>query len=180
MDPAGAAVMTALPEHPVSHRIALFGLCGDLVVAIDVMAIREIRTVEDTALRPSRHGRLVLELDGEHGGALVPGWDLGELLGIDAAPVSWVIVELPGSRRRVALRLGRCVTVQPLPVCRSIPRGIFASRPRAIAAGFSTAAIPELSAHVSGVVLDLRGVLGGAELDALARLEEGREAALEA
>jgi hypothetical protein len=171
--------MTALPDHPVSHRLALFALCGDLVVAIDVMAIREIRAAEDIAVRPARHGGLILELASEHGGAHVPGWDLGELLGIEAAPGAWVIVELPGSGRRVGLGLGRCVTVQPLPVCRSIPRGIFASRSHAIAAGFSTAAIPELSAHVSGVVLDLSGVLGDGELDALARIEEGREAALE-
>jgi hypothetical protein len=171
--------MNALPEHPVSHRLALFALCGDLVVAVDVMAILEIRTVEDTALRSAGHGRMLVEL-GEPGGAPVPGWDLGELLGIEAAPTAWAIVELPGSGRRIALRLGRCVTVQALPVCRSIPRGIFTSRPDAIAAGFSTAAIPELSTHVSGVVLDLWGVLRGVELDGPARLEEGgREAALE-
>jgi hypothetical protein len=185
--------MTALPEHPVSHQLALFALCGDLVVAVDAMSIREVRPVEDTAVR-ARNGGLVLDLerrsredqddkgkrealDGDLAGG-VPGWDLGELLGIEAAPSAWVIVELPGSGRRVGLRIGRCVTVQALPVCRAIPRGIFASRPRAIAAGFSTAAIPELSEHISGVVLDLAGVLGAGELGALANAEEGREAAL--
>ena len=56
--------MTALPEHPVSHRLALFALCGDLVVAIDVMSIREIRPVEDTAARPA-DGAWLLDLDGE-------------------------------------------------------------------------------------------------------------------
>jgi hypothetical protein len=169
--------MTALPEHPVSHQLALFALCGDLVVAIDAMAIREVRPVEDTEVRAAGNGVSLLALDGELGAA-VPGWDLGELLGIEAAPSAWAIVELPGSRRRVGLRLGRCVTVQSLPVCRAIPRGIFASRPRAIAAGFSTTAIPELSEHISGVVLDLAGVLGDGELGALATVGGGREAAL--
>ena len=169
--------MTALREHPVSHQLALFALCGDLVVAIDVMAIREVRPVEDTAVRAASHGISLLELDGEQAGAPVPGWDLGELLGIDSAPSAWVIVELPGSGRPVGFRLGRCVTVQSLPVCRAIPRGIFASRRYALAAGFSTAGIPELSEHVSGVVLDLAGVLGDGELGLLANVGEVREAA---
>lgn len=245
--------MTPLPEHPVSHRLALFALCGDLVVAIDVMSIREIRPIEETAVRAAGHGVSLLQLerhrredgdddgvrealerhaddqgqrdaddqgerdahgqgqrealerdahgqgerdaegqgerdadgegerealDDELAGALVPGWDLGDLLGVEAVPSAWAIVELPGSGRLVGLRLGRCVTVQSLPVCRAIPRGIFASRPRAIAAGFSTAEIPELSAHVSGVVLDLSGVLGDGELGFLAKVGEVREAAL--
>jgi hypothetical protein len=186
--------MTALPEHPISHQLALFALCGDLVVAIDAMSIREVRPVEDTAVRAASHGVWLIEperrsredqddhgereaLDGEHAGAPVPGWDLGELLGIESAPSAWVIVELPGSGRRVGFRLGRCVTVQSLPVCRAIPRGIFASRRYALAAGFSTAGIPELSEHVSGVVLDLAGVLGDGELGLLANVGEVREAA---
>jgi hypothetical protein len=169
--------MTALPEHPISHQLALFALCGDLVVAIDAMSIREVRPIEDTAVRAASHGVFLLELDGEHAGAPVPGWDLGELLGIEAAPSAWVIVELPGSGRRVGFRLGRCVTVQALPVCRAIPRGIFTSRRYALAAGFSTAAIPELSEQVSGVVLDLAGVLGDGELGLLANVGEVREAA---
>jgi hypothetical protein len=160
--------MTALREHPVSHQLALFALCGDLVVAIDAMSIREVRPVEDTAVRAAGHGVSLLDLEGGVASEPVPGWDLGELLGVDAAPSAWAIVELPGSRRRVGLRLGRCVTVQSLPVCRAIPRGIFASRPHAIAAGFSTAAIPELREYVSGVVIDLSGVLGDGELGALA------------
>ena len=169
--------MIACPEHPVSHRLALIGLCGDLVVAIDVMSIREIRPVEDTAARPA-DGAWLLDLDGERPRAPVPGWDLGDLLGIEAAPSAWAIVELPGSGQLVGLRLGRCVTVQSLPVCRAIPRGIFTNRAHAIAAGFSTAEIPELSAHVSGVVLDLAGVLGDDELGAVPSVAEEREAAL--
>jgi chemotaxis signal transduction protein len=169
--------MTGLPEHPASHQLALLALCGDLVVAIDVMSIREIRRAAETTARTVDRGMSMLDLDGEH----VPGWDLGELFGIPAAPSGWVIVELPGVQRRVGLRVGRCVMVQALPVCRAIPRGIFTSRSRAIAAAFSTASIPELADHVSGVVLDLARLLGETELASLAKArEEGREAAREA
>jgi hypothetical protein len=172
--------MTARAEHPVSHRLSLLALCGDLVVAIDAMSIREIRRVEETAVRAGARGMSVLELEGELGRELVPGWDLGELLGIATVPSAWVIVDVPGLPRRVGFRLGRCVTVQSLPVCRAIPRGLFASRPGAIAAAFSTAAIPELMGHVSGVAIDLSGVLGDGELAAIAEVrKEGREAALE-
>jgi hypothetical protein len=169
--------MIELPEHPASHRLALLALCGDLVIAIDVMWVREVRRAAETSSRKVDRAMSMLELDGEG----VPGWDLGELFGIVASPSTWVIVELPGLQRPVGLRVGRCVTVQSLPVCRALPRTIFSSRPRALAAAFSTAAIPGLEDHVSGVVLDLSRVLGETELASLAKLrEEGREAARQA
>jgi hypothetical protein len=119
----------------------------------------------------------MLELEGQR----IPGWDLGELFGIAASPSAWVIVDLPGLQRPVGLRVGRCVMVQALPVCRVLPHGIFTSRSRAFAAAFSTAGLPELSDHVSGVVLDLARILGETELASLARIRgEGREAAPQA
>lgn len=174
--------MTALPEHPASARLALLALCGDLVVAIDAMAIREIRRVAESTARAVDGGMSVLALAGDS----VPGWDLGELLGIAAAPFAWVIVDLPGvdllaPPRPVGFRVGQCVMVQPLPVCRALPCGIFTSRSHAIVAGFSTAAIPELAGHVSGVVVDLARVLGDRELASMANLRKaGHDAILEA
>jgi chemotaxis signal transduction protein len=178
-----------IEDHPVSARLALIGLCGDLVVAIEAMAIREIRRMAETPSRPVRDGVSMIELRDE----LLPGWDLGVLLGIDAEPSSWVIIDLPGDladallggqarvERRVGLALGRCVTVQSLPICRAVPQRIFTSRRHAITAAFSTAGIPELEEHVSGVVLDLAHLFGDRELTGIAGLgKEGREAALEA
>lgn len=169
--------MTALPEHPASGRLALLALCGDLVIAIDAMSIREIRRVAETTARAAERGMSVLELDGE----LVPGWDIGELLGLETAPSAWVIVDLPAAHRPVAFRVGRCVMVQPLPRCRALPPGVFTSRAQAMAAAFSTAAIPELSGHVSGVVMELSGLLGDGELASMSRIrKERREASREA
>jgi hypothetical protein len=166
--------MTALLEHPASHRLALLALCGDLVVALDAMSIREVRRAAETTSGVVDRAMSMLELDGEH----IPGWDLGELLGIAASPSAWVIVDLPGLRRPVGFRVGRCVMVQSLPACRALPHGIFTSRSRAFTAAFSTAALPELADHVSGVVVDLARVLGETELASLARVgEEGREVA---
>jgi hypothetical protein len=168
--------VTALPEHPASGRLSLMALCGDLVVAVDAMSIREIRRVEETKARPLERGMFALDLDGER----VRGWDLGELLGVAVVPTAWVVVELPGSRL-AALRVGRCVTVQSLPVCRTLPHGIFTRRTRALAAGFSTAGIAELEDHCSGVVLDLAHILGDRELASIASPGlEGREPARQA
>jgi hypothetical protein len=171
--------MTVRAEHPASARLALFAVCGDLVVAIDAMSILQIRRVEETTARAVNRRMSVLELDGERPGELVAGWDLGELLGIEMSAASWLIAELPGPHR-VGFRVGRCVTVQPLPVCRALPRGIFTRRRHAIVAAFSTAAIPELADHVSGIVIELDRVLGDGELAAMAKLgEEGRATTLE-
>ena len=168
--------MTALPEHPASGRLALLALCGELVIAVDAMSIREIRRVAETTARPLGRGMFALELDGER----VRGWDLGDLLGVATAPLAWVIVDLPGARR-AAFRVGHCVTVQSLPVCRALPHGIFTSRTRALAAGFSTAAIPGLEDQCSGVVIDLAHILGDRELASIASpREEGRDAARQA
>jgi hypothetical protein len=168
--------VTALPEHPASGRLALLAVCGELVIAVEAMSIREIRRVAETTARPLDRGKFALELDGER----VRGWDLGELLGIATVPTAWVIVDLPGARR-AAFRVGRCVTVQSLPVCRALPHRIFTSRARALAAAFSTAGIQALEDHCSGVVIDLAHILGDRELASIApSREEGRDAARQA
>jgi hypothetical protein len=155
--------LTALPEHPASGRLALLALCGDLVIAVEAMSIREIRRTAETTARPLDRGMFAVELDGER----VRGWDLGELLGIASEPTAWVVVDLPGGRR-AAFRVGRCMSVQSLPICRSLPFGIFTRRARALAAGFATTGIPELEDHCSGVVVDLTHILDERELASIA------------
>jgi hypothetical protein len=172
--------MTGLPDHPLSGGLALLALCGDLVIAIDAMSIYEIRRTEHTTARAIQYDMLGLDLEGQ----LVPGWDLGELLGIGPCAHAWAIVDLPGGGRRVGFRIGRCFMVQPLPVCRAISPGILlgaVGRLDAIVAGFSVASIPELAGYVSGVVIDLARVLSDHELAALAKLgSDGRGAIVEA
>jgi hypothetical protein len=180
--------MTDFPEHPASARLALLALCADLVIAIDAMSIVQIRRTAETITHTTAHGRSALELDDQ----LVPGWDLGELLGLGPCTAAWVIVELSRSARRVAFRIGRCFMVEPLPVCRAIPSGIFsgpgttaeggaAGGRAAITAAFSVAAIPELAGYVSGVVVDLARILPEQDLASLASFsKEGPLATLDA
>ena len=149
-----------LPAHPATGRLALFALCGDLVIALDALALHEVRRADDTPTLPDGAGGMIVALDG----ARFAGWDLGELLGLGSCTDAWAITALAG-RGRVGFRIGRCALVEPLPVCRALPRGIFAGtagglrRPDAITAGFSLASIPELADRVSGVVVDLARVL---------------------
>lgn len=164
--------MTKLASHPAGSRLALLAVCGDLVIAIEASVIHQIRRAEETKARLVDRSLWVLEQEDED----VAGWDLGELLGLGSSEDAWVIVTLPNGVR-VGLRIGRCVTVQPLPICRSIPRSIFVSRAGAIAAGFSATGISELEGFPSGVVIDISQLLTESEL-ALARklTKEGREA----
>lgn len=141
------------------ERLALMALCGELVIAIDAMAIVQLRSVAETASRDAGHGMSVLDLDGE----LVAGWDLGELLGMPPCHDAWVLTQLPGIARPVAFRIGRCIVVHALPPCRPVPGGIFTARAGAITAGFAALAAPLLAEHVSGVVVDLARVLDAGE-----------------
>jgi hypothetical protein len=169
--------VTRRPEHSATGRLALLALCGELVIAIDAMSTLAVRHAAETPARAAGDGLAVLELDG----AQLPGWDLGELLGLGTCDDAWVIVELPGLARPVGFRVGRCVLVQPLPVCRALPRGVFTRRADAITAGFSVADVPELAAHVSGVVVDLARVLTDRERAITEQLgKDRRAAALEA
>jgi len=164
--------MTKLAKHPAASQLALLAVCGDLVIAIEADVIHQIRRAEETKARLVDRSMWVLEQDDGD----IAGWDLGELLGLGPSEDAWVIVTL-SSGIRVGLRIGRCVTVQPLPICRAIPRSIFVARAGAIAAGFAAGGIAELEGFPSGVVIDVGQVLTEAEL-ALARkfTKEGREA----
>lgn len=164
--------MSKLPNHPAGSRLALLAMCGDLVIAIEADVIFQIRRAEETKARMVDRAMSVIELDGQE----IVGWDLGELLGLGASADAWVIVTLPDSSR-IGLRIGRCLTVQPLPVCRAVPRTIFVSRAGAITAGFSASGIAELEGYPSGVVIDTGRLLTESELVLARKLTgEGREA----
>ena len=162
-----------LPEHPISARLALLALCGDLVVAIDAMSIREIRRVAETEARRVDRNLYAVDLDVR----TVPGWDLGELLQLGPCSNAWVIADIPrrSSTRTIGLRVGRCISVCKLPRCSPIPPSVFTGRRGALAAGFSTHTIPEVQGVPSGLVLDLAQLLTRAELDAGGRLERAKE-----
>jgi hypothetical protein len=159
--------------HPASGELALFALCGELLVAIVAAPIQTIRQVAETQARAGDAGGWLVSTDD----GIVPGWDLGELLGQGSSDAAWVVADVP-QVARIALRVGRCLTVHALPPCRPIPAGIFQARGEALAAGFAATSVTELAAHVAGVVVELAHLLGPRERGWIARLgSHGRDRA---
>lgn len=154
----------SVPLHPASHELALLAHCGELAIAIEARTIHQMRRAAE--LPSFRDGELLyVDLDGE----LVPAWDLGELLGLGTATAAWVIADLPTPvSRRVAFRVGRCVSVRALPRCEPVPARACPARAGAIAAAFVATDLAELADVATAVVIDLARVLGPAELATLA------------
>lgn len=153
-------------SHSISGSLALFAQCGELAVAIEASTIYQIRRAAEVPARRERE-LLIVDLDGER----VPGFDLGELLGLGVSSAAWVVAELRDcAAPRVAFRVGRCITVRPLPPCTPVPPAVWPSRPGAIIAAFVAGTIPELDGFASGVVLELGRVLGPAEHELMRNL----------
>ena len=161
-------------SHRATGSLALLAMCGDLIVAIEAVSIYRIHSALDVVAREDASGGWCVEIDGES----VAGWDLGAVLGMPGCTAAWVILEWRGSGHgRIALRVGRCVSVRVLPVCVPIPRSIFMSRSDAIVAAFSAGDVEELAGHPSGVVVDVQALLSAAELEAGARRRKASGAA---
>ncbi len=157
--------------------LSLLGMVGELVVAIPAPRVFQIRRAVDTATRRLESNLYALDLDDE----TLPGWDLGDLLGLGLCNNAWVIIEAPHVRAaKFGLRMGRCIAVRDVAEARALPEGIFGARRGALAAGFAAKPITELDGYPSGVVLALEKLFTAAELEAGARVTKrgsGREAA---
>jgi hypothetical protein len=161
----------------MTGQLALLALVGDLVIAIDAAAVVQLRLATDIAARRVDRNLFAVELDAE----TIPGWDVGERLGLGTWDTAWGIVSLPSvdGGRRFGVRIGRCAAVQKLPVCHPIPSSLFRARAGAIAAAFAGPQIAELMSAPSGVVLDLSRLLTAGELGAGERLRRRREAGID-
>jgi len=161
----------------MTGQLALLAFVGDLVIAIDVAAVVQLRLATDVAARRVDRSLFAVELDDE----TIPGWAAGELLGVGACDTAWVIASLASvdGGRRFGVRIGRCMAVQRLPVCHAIPPSLFRARGGAIAAAFAGTQIAELTSAPSGVVLDLSRLVTAGELGAGQRLRTRREGGLD-
>ena len=143
---------------------ALFVECEWVVVAIDAALVERILLASDTTARPVGDGAMVLI---DTGTGWVPGWDLDALMGSEAGRgTSWIVVRAPAGWPvpAFALRAGRCVCVRSMPRSTELPPGLAVLGAGALRSAFATAAIPELSAYSTGVVLDPLRVLSRDQL----------------
>lgn len=161
----------------MTGQLALLAFVGDLVIAIDATAIVQLRLATDVAARRVDRNLFSVELDDE----TIPGWDVGELLGLGTCDAAWAIVSVPSvsGGQWFGVRIGRCSAVQKLPVCHPIPPSLFGARAGAIAAAFAGPQIAELMSAPSGVVLDLSRLVTAGELGAGERLRRRTEAGLD-
>jgi hypothetical protein len=157
----------------MTEQLALLTHVGELMVAIDAAKVLLIRRVAETEARRVERNLYAVDLEAR----TVPGWDLGELLGLGSCSSAWVIAEIPrrSSRQTIGLRVGRCISVRTLPRCSRLPASVITARRGALAAGFSTRTIPEVQGVPWGLVLELARLLTRAELDAGARLDRVKE-----
>jgi hypothetical protein len=150
--------------------LALIGLCGDMVVALEAQLVHQIRSAAETPVLNSAQAGTLIEVDGD----MIPAWNLGSLLEITSPAAFWVLVDIASFGRRVAFGLRRCLAVQTLPETHLIPDGIFERRRGAIIGGFLCSSIPELAGYPTGVVLNAVGLLGPQERAILAQLNRER------
>jgi hypothetical protein len=131
---------------------ALFVECEWVVAAIDAGLVERILLASDTTARTLRSaGTSVIDT----GSAWAPAWDLdGALGGAVGRGPSWIVIRAPAGWpfETFALRAGRCVCVRAMPPSTELPPGLVEMP--ALRSAFATAAIPELAAYSTGVVLD--------------------------
>jgi hypothetical protein len=122
------------------RALHLFVRAGGWLLAVSARDVERIALGEDVAWVERRS---LAARDG-HLGSLAVGsvcysaWDLGLMFGLGAVDAAWVLLRLPGGEAPlpVALRVGTCVRVAPLPgLLTALPAAVFRRR-RAVAGAF--------------------------------------------
>jgi hypothetical protein len=103
-------------------------------------------------------------------------WDLGTLFGTGVASTAYVGVRLPfrGRDLPLAIGVGRCLAVQPLPIVTGLPPAMFRIRSPAFCGAFdATAAGARPGLGAVGIALDPAYLWTAGELESSVRLLEG-------
>ena len=125
---------------PGRGPLHIFMRAGGWLLAVSAESVERIALDEDVAWIERRS---LAARDGHLGSLAVAGvcysaWDLGLMLGLGAVEAAWVLLRLPlpAAPLPVALRVGTCVRVAPLPGALSaLPASLFRRR-RAVAGAF--------------------------------------------
>ncbi len=91
---------------------ALLLRCEPWLVAVPLSAVRRIVDDDGVGLVAGGTGGAAWLGQIAAGDERLPAWDLGRLLGLDASPGSWLLIDRP---LPAALRTGRCLRVLHLP-----------------------------------------------------------------
>ncbi len=157
----------------------LFARCGAWVLALSADPLERVLTAgderfiapADDAPKGVGLGR-ALVVDGTCYGA----WDLGLLLGLGEQAGAWALLRLatPSGALPIALRLGACLDVGPLPPLTPLPRGLFAARAAALDGAFRSAR-PPAGVEPLGLHLQVGRLWSEAELEGTRALVEAAQ-----
>lgn len=132
-----AAVVPRGPARPLAAGISELAVMlqfGDLVVAVAAQRVARI-ALPDEAVPAAAATPSVRIAD-----AVLPAWDLGELLGLEAAPAAWLVMttgDEPGAPR-FALGTGPCLAIAAHGEVSALPGGVVSAPPGAVVGVFAT------------------------------------------
>jgi len=157
-------IRTRNPERalgPSISELAVMVRFGEVVVAVAAQRVARI-ALADEAVRTPGTGHSV-----KIGDAVLPAWDLGELLGYSQPPAAWLVMatgDEPGAPK-IALATGPCIAISPHGEVSPLPAGVVSASAAAIAGVFVTdAALRERGVGHLGVRVDPMRLIGSSEL----------------
>jgi hypothetical protein len=123
------------PARPLARDISELAVMlqfGDLVVAVAAQRVARIALADEVAPAPGATPSVQV------GGAVLPAWDLGKLLGLPIDPVAWLVMttaDEPGAPR-IALGTGPCLAIAAHGEVWPLPPGVVTAPPGAVAGVF--------------------------------------------
>jgi hypothetical protein len=149
--PARALLSRSITELAVMVRF------GDLVVAVAAQRVARIVLADEAVPAPRDVPSVAI------GGAVLPAWDLGKLLGFTEPPAAWLVMttgDEPTSPQ-IALGTGPCVAVSSHEGVSPLPAGVVSAPPAAVVGVFATdAALRERGLGPLGVRVDPMRLIG--------------------
>jgi hypothetical protein len=135
---------------------------GQLVVAVAAQRVVRIALADDVVPVPARARPSV-----QIGGAVLPAWDLGKLLGLGGAPAAWLVVMTSDepAAPRIALGTGPCIAIASHGQISALPAGVVSAPAAAVEGVFATdAALRERGVGPLGVRIDPMCLIGASAL----------------
>ncbi|HEX3766644.1 MAG TPA: hypothetical protein VHW23_48450 [Kofleriaceae bacterium] len=150
-------------------ELAVLVRFGELVVALAAQHVSRIVMADEAEEVPGAPSSVRI------GDAVLPAWELGDLLALSEAPAAWVVLaagDEPGAPR-FALGTGPCIAVSSHDAVSPLPPGVVSVPPAAVIGVFVTdPTLRERGLGPLGVRIDPVRLIGAAAIAAAARRGE--------
>jgi hypothetical protein len=149
-----------LRSHSISE-LAVMVRFGELLVAVAAERVSRIAMADEAV--PAKAAAPSVRI----GGAVLPAWNLGKLLGFSEPPAAWLVMATGDEpdAPRIALATGPCIAVAAHGELSSLPAGVVSASPAAVMGVFVTEqALRERGVGHLGVRVDPLRLIGSTEL----------------